>query len=231
MLALIKKEIYVNFASPIFAVGAALFLFLNGFAFTAQMTQSAPGHLPEASIRGMIYFMSVVLLFITPFLSMRSFAEERKSGTIELLKTSPLSDLQILLAKYLGVLFFLLLLLLLTAEFPIFIALSGSPDLGPMLLSYLGLFLMGASFAAIGIFTSALMRNQMLAAISSFVIILTLWFLGDLGGEIGKKISLIDHLHSFSLGVLDSADTLYYLMVIFIFLFLSYRFLEAERWK
>lgn len=231
MLALIKKEIRVHFASPIFAVTSALFLFLTGFAFTATLTQASPHQLPEASIRGMISFMSVILLFISPFLTMRSFAEERKTGTIEFLKTSPLSDLQIVLAKYLGILGLLALLLLLTVEFPIFIAWAGEPDPGPMIVSYLGLFLLGGSLAAIGIFMSALTRSQMLAAILSFVTTITLWFLADVGGDIGEKVSIIAHIHSFSLGVLDTADLAYYLLVIFVFLFLTYRLLEAERWR
>ncbi len=231
MFALIKKEIRVHFAAPIFPVAAALFLFLTGFAFTAYLTQPSTTQLPEASIRGMIYFMAVILLFVSPFFSMRSFAEERKLGTMELLKTSPLSDLQIVLAKYLGLLALLALLLALTVEFPIFIAIAGDPDPAPMILSYLGLFLLGASFLAIGLFMSVLTRSQMLAAILTFVLMITLWFLGDAGGKFGEKISPATHIHSFSQGVLDSADLAYFLMLIFVFLFLTFRYLEAERWK
>jgi ABC-2 type transport system permease protein len=231
MLALILKEIRIHFASPIFAVTSALFLFLTGFAFTASLTQASPQQLPEASMRGMLYFMSVVLLFISPFLSMRSFSEEKKTGTIELLKTSPLSDLQIVLAKYVSLLMLLVFLLLLTVEFPILIALSGDPDPGPMVLSYVGLFLLGANFLAIGLFMSVLTGSQMIAAILTFVVTITLWFLGDMGGNIGPKISIIEHVHSFSQGVLNAADLAYYLLMIFVFLFLTHRFLEAERWK
>ena len=230
MLALIKKEIRLHFASPIFPVTAALFLFLTGFAFTAHMTQASPQQLPEASIRGMIYFMAVILLFLSPFLTMRSFAEERKSGTMELLKTSPLSDLQIVIAKYLGVVILLFFLLLLTVEFPVFIAFSGHPDKAPMVLAYVGLFLLGASLCSIGLFASVLTQSQMLAAILAFIATITLWFLGEVGGWLGEKVSLIEHIHSFSLGVVDGADLVYYLLFIFVFLFLTVRILEAERW-
>ncbi len=231
MLALIFKEIRSHFVSPIFPVVAGLFLFLTGFAFTAHVTQASPQSLPEASMRGMVYFMAVILLFICPFLTMRTFAEERKTGTMELLKTSPLSDLQIVLAKYVGVLAMLLLLLVLTFEFPILMAVCGHPDAGPMVLSYLGLFLLGASFLSLGLFTSVLTKNQMIAAVLSFVATITLWFLGDSGSEVGRKISLIEPLQNFSVGVLDTADLFYYLGFIFVFLFLTYRYLEAERWK
>ncbi len=231
MRALIKKEIRILFSSSVFPITAALFLFLTGFAFTAAMTQASPSQLPEASIRGIIYFMAVVLLFITPFLTMKSFAEEKKTGTIELLKTSLLSDGQIVIAKYLGVLIPLGIILLLTIEFPILICVVGHPDKIPMVLAYVGLFLMGATFAAIGIFMSSLTKSQMLAAVLTFVTIITLWFLGDVGGALGQKISIVEHLHGFSLGVIDSADLAYYLLLIFIFLFLTYRVLEAERWK
>ncbi|GEM_PF-423830 len=231
MLSLIKKEILTQFSSPIFAVVSALFLFLAGIVFTAHVTQVSPDQLPEASIRGMIYFMAIILLFVGPLLSMRSFAEERKSGTLELLKTSPLNDFQILLAKYFGLIFLLGVFLLLTLEFPIFIFLSGRPDMTPMILSYLGLFLLGAGFLAIGVLTSILARNQTLAAMMSFVVIITFWFLGEIGGPLGQKLSLLDHLHSFSLGVLDAADLAYFVLVIVIFLFLSLQVLESERWE
>lgn len=229
MFALIKKEILIQFSSPIFAVVSALFLFLTGIVFTAHVTQVLPDQLPEASIRGMIYFMAIILLFVAPLLSMRSFAEERRSGTLELLKTSPLTDCQILMAKYFGLIFLVVLFLLLTIEFPIFIFLSGHPDVAPMILSYLGLFLLCASFLAIGIFTSILARNQIVAAMISFVIIITLWFLGEIGGTLGQKLSLLEHLHSFSLGVLDAADFAYFIFVILLFLFFSLQILKSER--
>jgi ABC-2 type transport system permease protein len=150
---------------------------------------------------------------------------------MELLKTSPITDLQIVLAKYLGALTMLVLLLVLTLEYPLFIILCGHPDKGPMLLSYLGLFLLGASYLAIGIFTSAITNSQMIAAIVAFVISIMLWFVGDSAGPIGEKISIIQHIQSFSIGVLDTADLGYYLLMIFIFIFLTWRVLEAERWR
>lgn len=231
MWPLIKKELRVQFSSPIAAVVIALFLFITGFAFTAHMTQPSVHQLPEASMRGMIYFMAVMLLFLTPLMTMRTFAEERKMGTIELLKTSPITDRAIVLGKFLSIWILYLLLLLLTLEYPILILMSGEPDIGPMLLCYLGLLLMGGAFIAAGIFCSLITRNQLIAAVLTFVLLLTLWFLGETGGDLGEKISVAHHLESFSLGVLDLGDLGYYLLFTFLFLFLSVRILNSERWR
>ncbi len=230
MFALIKKEILSHMVSPVFSVTAALFLFLTGFAFTASLTQISTRQLPEASLRGIIYFMAVILLFISPFLTMKTFAEEKKLGTLELLLTSPLSNLQIVLGKYLGVLFLLTAILILTIEFPLFIFMAGHPDKAPMALSYLGIFLLGASFLSLGLLASVLTQSQMIAALLSFVSTITLWFLGEVGrGLIGEKISPIQHLQSFTLGILDVSDAVYYLVIIFISLFLTFRILERKR--
>jgi ABC-2 type transport system permease protein len=231
MFALIRKEILVHFATPIFTVVVTLFLFLTGFAFTASITQISAGSLPEASFRGMFYLISILLLFICPFLTMKSFAEERQLGTMELLKTAPITDLQIVIAKYVAILVLLFLSLFLTVEYPIIIYAFGEPDPWPMFLSYVGLFLLGASFSAVGVFMSVLTQHQMLAASLTFVFNITLWFLSGWGGSLGRRISPLGHVESFAFGVLDSSDLSYYLLAIFLFLFLTLSVLEAERWK
>ncbi len=231
MWPLIKKDLRISVSTPIAAALFALFLFITGFAFSAHVTRPSPYHLPEASMRGMIYFIAVILLFLAPLLTMRSFAEERRSGTLELLKTAPLSDLQIVLAKFLSHFLLLALLLLLTVEYPVFLFLSGEPDIGPLALSYLGLLLIGSAFIACGLFCSALTRNQLIAALFCFILLLTLWFLDEVGGEVGASLSILKHLEAFSQGVLDLADFSYYLLFTFLFLFLTVRYLEAERWR
>lgn len=230
MWPLIKKELKVHIASPIAAVTFSLFLFLTGFAFTTQMTQPSLQHLPEASLRGMVYFMAVIFLFLAPLLTMKTFAEEKKIGTIELLKTSPLSDPSIVMGKFFSVLVLYTLLLLMTMEYPAFISFSGEPDPGPMILSYVGLFLMGAAFLAAGIFCSVVTQSQMIAAVLTFVLLLTLWFFGEAGEGIGEKISVSRHLESFSLGVLDLGDVAYYLLFAVLFLFLATRYLAGKSW-
>lgn len=231
MRPLIKKELKTYIASPLAAIIFSLFLFLTGFAFTAHMTEPSLQNLPEASMRGMTYFMAVIFLFLTPLLTMRTFAEERKIGTIELLKTSPLTDQAIVLGKYFSVWILYGALLLLTLEYPIFLLSSGEPDPGPLVLSYLGLLLMGGAFLAAGIFCSVVTESQLIAAVLTFVFLITLWFLGEIGGPLAEKISISHHLESFSLGVLDLADISYYLLFTFLFLFLTVFYLKAERWR
>ncbi len=182
-------------------------------------------------MRGMLYFMAVIFLFIVPFLTMRSFAEERKLKTMELLKTAPITDTQIVLAKFLAVGLFYSLLLIATFIFPILLLVYGEPDTGPLLLSYLGLWLLGGAFLAIGLFCSSLVRSPMLAALLTFAFLLLLWFLGGMGGGIGEEISIIRHIEGFAMGVLNISDVVYYLCVIVAFLFMTIRMLEAERWK
>lgn len=231
MFALIRKELLVHFATPIFTVVVTLFLFLTGFAFTASVTQVSAGSLPEASFRGMLYLISIFLLFICPLLTMKSFAEERQMGTMELLKTAPITDLQIVIAKYVAILALLFLTLLLTVEYPIILYIFGDPDPWPMFLSYVGLLLLGATFSAVGVFMSVLTQYQMLAASLTFVFNITLWLLSGWGGSLGKRISPLSHVDSFAFGVLDSSDVAYYLLAIFLFLFLTLSVLEAERWR
>jgi ABC-2 type transport system permease protein len=187
MFALMRKEILVHLATPIFTVVVTLFLFLTGFVFTASITHVSAGSLPEASFRGMFYLMSILLLFICPFLTMKSFSEERQLGTMELLKTAPITDFQIVIAKYAAILVLLFLSLLLTVEYPIIIYAFGEPDPWPMCLSYVGLFLLGASFSAVGVFMSVLTQHQMLAASLTFVFNITLWFLSGWGGTLGGE--------------------------------------------
>lgn len=231
MFALIRKDLRIFFVSPIAYVTLALFLFLTGYAFSSQLYELSPGQLPEASMRGMMYFMAVVLLFLTPLLTMRSFAEEARLRTLELLKTAPLSDTQLVMAKFLAAWLFYSVLIVSTAVYPLIMWIVAVPDGGPMALAYLGLWLLGAAYLSVGIFASSLVESPLLAALLAFVSLLFLWFIG--GGEMQwvEHISIIRHLESFSMGVLDVADVGYYLLFTVAFLFLAIRWHEASRWK
>jgi ABC-2 type transport system permease protein len=231
MRAIILKDLRVYFASPLASVTIVLFLFLVAFAFNAQLTQATPGSLPEASMRGLLYFIAVVLLFMTPFMSMRSFADESRQQTMELLKTSPIGDWQLVLAKFIAVWIFLSVLLLSTSVFPLLMIVFASPDLGPLFLSYLGLWLLGAAFLSLGLFMSSLVASPMIAALLTFVSLLLLWFVGGLDQEYMQQISLISHIDSFATGVLSFADCLYYILFVALFIFLTVRVQEFRRWK
>jgi ABC-2 type transport system permease protein len=231
VIALLLKDLRVYFVSPLAYVVLALFLFLTGFAFVAQLSSLAPGSLPEASMRGMTYFIAVVLLFLSPILTMRSFADETRLKTMELIWTAPLSDTKLVLAKFFAAWLFFLILLLATLEFPIIMMLFGDPDKLPLLSNYIGLILLAGAFVAVGIFTSSLVSSPVLAALLSFVLLLLLWFLGSFEQAWAEDLSIIRHLETFSVGVLTLSDVAYYLLFMAGFLFLTVRFQEARRWK
>ncbi|OGP17720.1 MAG: hypothetical protein A3I75_06150 [Deltaproteobacteria bacterium RIFCSPLOWO2_02_FULL_50_16] len=228
MLAIIQKDLKIFFAAPSAWVIIAGFLFLNGLSFAAQLTDINPQALPEASMRGMMYFTSIILLFISPFLTMRSLAEEVRTGTMEWIRTAPLSNMTLVIAKYLALLIIYLIFLLAMIEFPLILIIFGKPDILPLLSSFFGLFLLGSSFIAIGLWASSLTQNQMVAAIIAFILLLVLWFLGDIGHNIGEKISIIAHIHSFGLGILDLSDVFYYVGVSCLFVLLTWLRLENQ---
>jgi ABC-2 type transport system permease protein len=173
-----------------------------------------------------------------PLVTMRLFAEERRSGTIELLLTYPVRDGAVLVGKYLAALALYAIMIGLTVLYPGIVMYFARLEWGPILTGYLGLLLMGAAFIAIGIFASSLTENQIVAAIITFGVLLIFWILGwsadYAGGTTGRVLqflSILEHNESFSRGVLDTKDILYYLNFTLLGLFLTLRSLEARRWK
>jgi ABC-2 type transport system permease protein len=183
---------------------------------------------------------SIIFLLVIPPLSMRLFAEEKKSGTIELMFTYPVKDIQMVLGKWLASLTVLLVMLALTVP-GVFLAFkfAGTWEWGPVLSGYLGMFLMGVSFLSLGILISALSENQIVALIISYGALLAFWFLGwAIDPNSGKKmadvlteLSIIQHLDSFIKGVIDTRDVVYYVLFIFTCVFLTARVLESKRWR
>lgn len=232
--AITLKELKTYFVSPIAYIITAMFLLISGYFYSLilSMTKDA----------GMMTYlfgnMSVVLLLICPLLSMRLFAEEERNHTMELLVTSPITDTGIVLGKFLASAILLLLMLATTLHFPIILFVMGNPDPYPILSGYLGIFLMGCAFLAIGMLTSTWTQNQIIAAVSAFSISLLLWFLGASGSvttsELGKVLSYLSlntHYESFAKGLLSLSDLLYYLSIIGILLFITVRSLETRRWR
>jgi ABC-2 type transport system permease protein len=252
LLAVLKKEWIVLFGSSIFYTAAFVFLLLSGFSFWASVSDYAVTELQSSanpSLAGLLnltdrvvqpFFLdtAIILLLIIPLISMRIYAEEKKSGTLELLFTYPLSDRTVLCAKFLAAL--MMLLLLLAGTLPAFLALNhfGRLDWGVMLTGYTGLVLLGAAFLAMGIFTSALAENQVVAAAVSFGILFLLLLIswaksmaGPLLRSVLEHLSLADHLTPFSSGLLDSRHILYYLLFTFFWLWLTLRILNSRRWR
>jgi ABC-2 type transport system permease protein len=231
--AIMKKELRSYFTSPVAYVVTAAFLVVVGAFFAVIIAATR-----QASLTYLFGNMSVILMLISPVLTMRLLAEEQSSGTIELLLTSPVRDFEVVLGKYLGALVFLLFMLGITLYYPLLLYIFGQPDLGPMLSGYLGILLQGAVFVAVGMLASSLTRNQIVAAALAFVALLVLWLMQSFASlaspalaDIVTYISIPQHFNDFSLGVIDTRDLVYHVSAVTIALFLSVRSLETRRWR
>jgi ABC-2 type transport system permease protein len=242
-----KRELKSYFASPIAYIILIVFLVLSGIFFFFYLesfirSQFDPAfqvfreklNLNDFVIRPYFGTISVVLLFMIPLITMRLIAEERKNFTSELLFTSPIRVSQIVLGKFFASFSLFGLMVILSAIYVVVLKVYGNPDLGPVLSGYLGLFLLGGSLIAAGLFASSLTENQIVAAVISFGILLVFWILGassDAESSVLGYISIINHLDNFTKGIIDLKDTIYYLSFIFFGLFLTYITLESERWR
>jgi ABC-2 type transport system permease protein len=192
----------------------------------------------EGVLRPLFQNVSVIMLLMMPILTMRLFAEEKKSGTIELLLTYPVRDGEVLLGKYLAALAVFVAMLGLTLAYPLLVAWTTSLEWGPLLTGYLGLLLQGAAFIAVGILISSLTENQIVAAVATFGTLLFFWVISwaseSAGGNLGRvlqHLSITEHFESFAKGVIDSKDVIYYLNLIVLSLFLTLRSLDSKRWR
>ena len=229
------KEIGTYLSSPMAYIVSAIFIALSGASFTTYLAQTSYS---DTSIRGFLETGQLLILLFSALLTMRLISEERKLGTWELLLTAPAREYEIVLGKFFSCLLVLAGMLILTLYFPLRLMIFGDPDIGPILTSYLGLFLLGSASVAIGIFASSLTPNQIVSAVVAGGILFGLWFLGMVGslipeplGEILSYFSLSEHFPGFVRGVVDTRDLVYYLSVTAVFLFLSVRSIETERWR
>jgi ABC-2 type transport system permease protein len=205
---------------------------------SAMMGQSFPMDVNEFVVRPVFSNISVIGLFLIPMITMRLFAEEKRTGTIELLLTSPISDLSIILGKWLGGMILYTAMLALSALSMLVLFAYGQPDWHPIAIGYLGLLLQGGALLAIGTFISNCTKNQIVAGVAGFAICLLLWVLDwvssfetSIGARILSYLSVLQHFDSFGKGILDSKDIIYYLSVIFVGLFLTARSMESLRWR
>jgi len=247
-----KKEIKTYFTSPIAYVVIAVFLILVGFFFSSalswfnsqaiQMAQN-PYYAQQMNINQMVYTplfhnMSIILLLMLPLLTMRLFSEEKKTGTDELLFTSPVSVGQIILGKYLAALAVLVAMLALTGVLSVFSFAFGNPELPQILNGYLGLLLMGAAFIAAGVFFSSLTENQIVSAILTFGALLLFWILNwaaysasGMWKDVLNYLSIFQHFDDMTRGILDTKDVVYYASFAFFGLFLTHSFIQSRRWR
>jgi len=251
VLAITQKELKSYFASPIAYFVIGLFALFYGYFFALMMqvfvrnSMNAGGGMgPQAMninqdmLRPVLQNVTVLLLFIMPAITMRTFAEERRSGTIELLLTSPLTDLEIILGKFFGALSLYGLMLAVTFLHVGILFLYGSPEWKPIVTSYLGLMLLGGSFLAVGLFISTLTTNQIVSYILTFSVFLLLWIISWIGSissgmvtDVTSYLSIIEHFDDFSKGVIDTTHVIYYLSLITFGLFLTAKSVDTERWR
>ena len=245
-----QKELRSYFASPVAYLLLTMFAVIFGFFFwnsvgyfnmmglESQMRgQSIPMSVNEYVIRPLLSNISVIGLFFIPMITMRLFAEEKRSGTIELLATSPVRDVEVIIGKWLASLILYACLLLFTAVNFAFLFRYGNPDWKPLLVGYLGLLLQAGALLAIGTFISTLTKNQIIAGAVTFGICILLWVVGWVDYEtsnwarVVSYFSVVTHFESFGRGVIALKDGVFYAAVIFFGLFLTARSMESLRWR
>jgi ABC-2 type transport system permease protein len=235
MVAMMRKELRTYFVSPVAYVVIAAYLVISGVFFAILVLQQ-PGTV-ESSLSIVFDNVAVILLLVAPALTMRLLAEEQKSGTIELLLTSPVQDWEVVLGKYLSSLVLFLIPVGLTLVYPVLLGRYTPPDMGPVIGGYVGIVLFGAAFLAVGMLATSLTQNQVVAAVVSIALLLGLWLTGSFAGSARPPVStalsylsIITHYGEFGRGLIDTRDVAYYLSVIAVSLFLSVRVLETRRW-
>jgi ABC-2 type transport system permease protein len=251
VLAIAGKELRSYFASPmgyiligLFALlfGAFFRVYLTGFAERSQQMAMGGGggsiNVNEWMIRGVLHNVAIIILFIMPMVTMRTYAEEKRSGTMELLLTSPITDLQIILGKFLGAMGLFVAMLLVTAIDIAILFRIGNPEWKPVLAGYLGLLLLGGCFLAVGLLISSLTKNQIVAGVMTFAVFLLLWIInwfadsvGPTGRTIVSFLSITEHLDDFTKGIIDTKHIVYYLSFITFGLFLTAKSVDSERWR
>lgn len=246
-----RKELKSYFSSWIAYLLMAFFAVIFGYFFyvataifvtrgmeSMMMGRGMPMDMNEWVIRPLLMNVSVIGLFVIPMITMRLFAEEKRTGTIELLMTSPVRDYEIIIAKWLSALTLYGSILAISALNLIYLFAYGKPDWKPILVGYLGLLLQGGCLLAIGTFISTLTRNQIIAVGGTFAVCLLLWVLDWMSSydtsttaRVVSYLSVVTHFEPFAKGVIDTKDIVFYLSSIFFGLFLTARAMESLRWR
>ncbi|MFH1677482.1 MAG: ABC transporter permease subunit, partial [Patescibacteria group bacterium] len=229
---LFKKELMSYFNSPIAYIFIGVFLIVGNWLFFNYFFL-----IGQASMRNYFAILPWIFLFLSPAITMRLWAEEKKSGTIEFLLTLPITDWQAVLSKFFGALVFMFIALLLSITLPITVAILGNVDLGPIIGSYLGALFLGGSYLALGLFISSLTKNQIIAFILSLAACFGAFIIGadfvlaqapQFAAPLMKFLGLGSHFYNIAKGVIDSKDIIYYSLFIFFFLWLNVRVIEKR---
>jgi ABC-2 type transport system permease protein len=250
-ITIARKELRAYFASPIAWVVIGLFALMFGFFYYSlllyfdRQAMQAGGfgggptvNVNEQFLRPVFMNATVIFLFVLPMVTMRTYAEEKRSGTIELLLTAPLTDFQIIFGKFLGAMGLFASMLAVTLVHVGILFIFGNPEWRPIVTTYLGLLLMGGCFISLGLLISSLTKNQIVAGMITFGVFLMLWiinwlasFFGPTTQQVLNYLSFTDHLDDFTKGVIDTKHLVYYVSFITFGLFLTARSVDTERWR
>lgn len=251
MLAIAGKELRGYFASPIGYVLVGFYALLFGWFFytlvafferqSMQMSAGGPGsamNVNQMLVAPLLMNATVIMLLVFPLITMRTYAEEKRSGTIELLLTSPLTDFQIIAGKFLGAMALYAAMLAVTIPHLAALFWLGDPEWIPVVVSYVGLLLMGGCFISVGLLISSLTKNQIVAVMATFTVFLMLWvinwiasFTGPTTQSVLNYLSITDHLDDFTRGVVDTKHLVYYISFIAFGLYLTMQSVDTERWR
>lgn len=232
ILTITNKELKSFFISPVAYIIIVVFLAITGWFFTSTLFVGG-----FVTMRGVMDIIPFIFLFFIPAISMRTLSEEKKSGTIELLMTKPITDMEIILGKFFSVLGLAIITLIPTVVYVVMLTFLGPVDVGTIFSAYLGLILMSALYISIGIFSSSLTENQVVAFIISFIFVFALFMLNKvlifLPASLANILEYIGtdfHFSSIARGVIDSRDIIYYVSGVSIFLLLTKLSLERRKW-
>lgn len=235
ILTIAAREWNAYSSSPVAYVVAALFLAGTGYVFALNLFFTR-----QANFRGVFDFIQFLVLLLAPLITMRLFAEERRTGTVELLLTLPFRDTEVVLGKFTASLMLLVLMILPTIWYVVLLLFVARtlPDIGPLATGYLGVVLQGAALLAVGLFTSSLTSNQIVAAVVSLSIGIGLVLIGHVGNFIGgplvadvlRYVWFYERFRDFPLGIIDIRSVVFYASLTIAFLFLTYTSLQTRRW-
>ena len=251
VIAIAQKELKSYFSSPIAYIVIGLWALLYGYFFVAilgffvrqsmqmmQMQGPQAMNVNQQLIRPLLQNVTILVLFLMPMVTMRTYAEEKRSGTIELLLTSPITDFQIIMGKFLGAVALYVIMLAVTLVHLALLFIYGNPEWKPIFTAYIGLLLLGSCFISLGLLISSLTKNQIVAGMVTFAVFLMLWvitWIGSFSGptvdKLTQYLSIIDHYDDFGKGVLDTTHVIYYLSFITFGLFLTAKSVDSERWR
>ena len=245
-----KKDMNIYFNTPLAYAIIGFFMLLMAFFFNTflatylkymkmyQMGGGGGGISLNRLVEGFYGNLHVVFMILIPGLTMRSFCSERRDHTLELLVTSPIRVWEMVVGKFLGVGSVIIAMLGATLVFPAFLIAFGNPDLNILATTYIGLFLMGMAYVAIGLFTSSVTSNQFIAYLTSFLVGIGFWLMNayarnadGMMATLLQKTNLLSYFENFTKGTLSSADVVYYFSFFFFWLFLTYRQIDSQSWR